>query len=120
VSVMVCKSQGGPLGSCAYGMAAAHKRELGFSVPKYMSVGCRVTTPYSYLSGILGCLEVLDKGAKSSDATRMGGSGGERGHIVGNISTKDKAAPDVLVQDDPGLFHSWVKGGQRAFSTCPR
>lgn len=81
-------------------------------MPKYVSVGCRVTTPHGYLSGILGCLEILAKWAKSSNATRTGGSEGERGHVMGNFSTKDKAVPYVLAQDDPGLFYSWVSGGQ--------
>lgn len=89
-------------------------------MPKYMSLGCRVSTPHGYLSGILGYLEILAKLAKSSDTTRMGGSGGERGHVMGNSSIKDKAAPDVPAQDDPGLFYSWVSGRQTAFSTCLR
>lgn len=50
----------------------------------------------------------------------MGGLERERGHVMGNFSTKDKAVPGVLAQDDPGLFYSWVSGGQTAFSTCPR
>lgn len=91
VSVTVCKSQGGPLGSCAYGMTTAYKEELGFCVPKYVSVGCRVTTPHGYLSGmLLGCLEILAKWAKSSDATRMGHFGGERGHVMGSSLPRSK------------------------------
>lgn len=92
---------------------------LGSSVPKYTSMGCRVTRPHGYFTGILGCREILAKWTKPPDATRMRGSGGERGLTVGT-SLKGQSCPDTLVQGDPGLFYSWVSGGLTAFSACPR
>lgn len=72
--------------------------------------------PHGCLSEIWGCQEILARWPKSSDAMRIRGPGGERGHVLGNY-TKDGAAKVSL--------HSWVSGGKHIQddirqSACPR